>query len=257
MSPARKKTTKRTTKKTARKPAGKKTGAKSSSRKSSKRTTAKKTARKTTKKAARKSTKRPAAKKSTKKTSKKPARQTAKKSTRKSAKQAAGKKSVSKNSARSSKKTTRKSSAPKAPARKPQAKKASRRPPAVKPHKFDRKTLERIREQLRSELEGLERQQAELEDSSDVSQSDLAGELGTDEDYADAGTATFDRERDFSIRNNISDLIGQVTRALEKIDEGTYGNCEHCGRPINAARLQALPHALLCMDCKRRDERSR
>lgn len=163
---------------------------------------------------------------------------------------------------RSPKKTARKTSrktGSKKPARKPAAPRASSHPAGrAKPHQFDRDALERIRAKLRGELDGLERQQAELEDSSfDSGQADMAGEIGIDEDYADAGTATFDRERDFSIRNNISDLIGQVTRALEKIDEGTYGSCEHCGRPINAARLQALPHALLCMDCKRRDERAR
>jgi DnaK suppressor protein len=77
------------------------------------------------------------------------------------------------------------------------------------------------------------------------------------EDFADAGTATFDRERDFSIRNNIRDLIDQITRALRRLEDGTYGSCERCGKPIDAARLKALPHALLCMDCKRREERAR
>jgi RNA polymerase-binding protein DksA len=145
-------------------------------------------------------------------------------------------------------------------------KKSSARKPAAKgaassasgAPKLDRKTLNAIRARLTEELEGLREQQAELEeDSFDSTQSDMTGEVGMDEDFADAGTATFDRERDLSIRNNISDLIDQVTRALQKIDEGTYGTCEHCGRPINEARLQALPHALLCMDCKRRDERAR
>lgn len=124
--------------------------------------------------------------------------------------------------------------------------------------KLSPEEAERVRAVLTEELESLRRQQAELEeDSFDATQSDMTGEVGIDEDFADAGTATFDRERDLSIRNNINDLIDQVTRALEKVDEGTYGICEHCGRPINAARLAALPHALLCMDCKRRDERAR
>jgi RNA polymerase-binding protein DksA len=82
-----------------------------------------------------------------------------------------------------------------------------------------------------------------------------AGVLG--EDFADAGTATFDRERDLSIRNNIRDLIDQVERALEHIADGTYGTCERCGKYIDAARLKALPHALMCLDCKRREERIR
>jgi RNA polymerase-binding protein DksA len=254
MSPARKKTTKKST---ARK-ATKKT---TSARKSPKRSPARKTAKKPT---ARKAIKKTSARKSAKKSTKKPARKTTRKVAKKTSAKKATKKTSAKRPARkaTAKKTAtrpapKRSAAKKAPVRKPAAKKATRRPATPKPHNFDRKTLDRIRGQLRGELEGLERQQAELDDSSDVSQSDMASEMGVDEDFADAGTATFDRERDFSIRNNISDLIGQVTRALEKIDEGTYGSCEHCGRPINSARLQALPHALLCMDCKRRDERSR
>jgi DnaK suppressor protein len=85
----------------------------------------------------------------------------------------------------------------------------------------------------------------------------MTGEVGLDDDFADAGTATFDRERDLSIRNNIRDLIEQINRAIGRIDEGNYGTCERCGNPIDAARIKALPHALLCLDCKRREERAR
>jgi len=95
------------------------------------------------------------------------------------------------------------------------------------------------------------------QESFEGSQSEMSGEVGLGEDYADAGTATFDRERDLSIRNNIQDLMDQIDRATERIDAGTYGVCERCGQPIEAARLKALPHSVLCLDCKRRDERTR
>jgi RNA polymerase-binding protein DksA len=135
------------------------------------------------------------------------------------------------------------------------APKAARAP---RPAKLDRKTLGQIRETLESERNDLLKRQAELEqDSFDATQSDMTGEVGLDEDFADAGTATFERERDLSIRNNIRDLVDQITRAIQRIEDGTYGTCERCGRPIDAARLRALPHALLCMDCKRREERAR
>jgi RNA polymerase-binding protein DksA len=124
--------------------------------------------------------------------------------------------------------------------------------------KFDKDQLKKIRAQLESERTELQKQQAELEsDSFDGSQSEMTGEVGLDDDFADAGTATFDRERDLSIRNNIRDLIEQINRAIARIDEGNYGTCERCGNPIDAARIKALPHALLCLDCKRREERSR
>ena len=124
--------------------------------------------------------------------------------------------------------------------------------------KLDAKALASIKARLLAERTDLMRRQTELEqDSFDGSQSDMTGEVGLDEDYAESGTATFDRERDLSIRNNIQDLIDQADRALERIDAGTYGTCERCGRPIEAARLKALHHAVLCLDCKRREERAR
>ncbi len=127
-----------------------------------------------------------------------------------------------------------------------------------RPAKLDDKALESIRRALEDELGDLQRRQAELEESSfDATQSEISGEVGLDDDFADAGTATFERERDLSIRNNIRDLIDQIGRAVARIDDGTYGTCERCGRPIDVARLKALPHALLCMDCKRREERAR
>ena len=129
---------------------------------------------------------------------------------------------------------------------------------APRPAKLDKKALAAIRQGLEDKRAELQQRQAELEsDSFDGTQSDITGEVGLDEDFADAGTATFERERDLSIRNNITDLIDQMSRAIVRIDEGSYGTCERCGRPIDAARLKELPHALLCLDCKRREERAR
>lgn len=129
---------------------------------------------------------------------------------------------------------------------------------AARPAKFDAKALAEIRAQLTKERAELSQQVVDIdEESFEGTQSDLTGEAAIDEDFADAGTATFDRERALSIQNNIKDLIGQIDRALERIDEGSYGSCERCGKPIDAARLKALPHASLCMDCKRREERAR
>jgi DnaK suppressor protein len=128
----------------------------------------------------------------------------------------------------------------------------------VRPAKFDQKELSEIRGRLIEERDDLDRQVTDLdEESFQATQSDMTGEVGLDDDFADAGSATFDRENALSIRNNIKDLIGQIENAIRRIDEGTYGTCERCGKPIDAARLKALPHASLCMDCKRREERIR
>ena len=69
----------------------------------------------------------------------------------------------------------------------------------------------------------------------------LSGDVGLDDESADAGTATFEREKDLSIENNVRDLLHKIDRALKRIDDGTYGICDICGKPIEKARMKALP----------------
>ena len=234
---------------TAKKPVAKKTPAKKTAAKKpvAKKSVAKKTV-----------AKKPVAKKTTAK------KTAAKKTTAKKKSATSGaKKTVTKAPVKKS--TAAKAKAEEAPVEKPVKKPLIRRAapkpqPAkrVRPAKLTPDDLKRIKAQLEEERTDLERQLDELQGASfQGSQSDLTGEVGLDEDFADAGTATFDRERDLSIRNNIRDLIDQINRALARIDEGGYGTCERCGNPIDASRLKALPHASLCLDCKRREERVR
>jgi RNA polymerase-binding protein DksA len=216
---------------------------------SSRRSTPKKTARKATSK---KTTTRRAAGAAKKKSA-------ARKTTQKKAAGSAKKKTAAAKSKTAARKTAKKTTQRKVAARKPLISPPPRTPRrATRPMKLDPQTLADIRRRLEAEHADLKRQEEELEhESFDATQSDMTGEVGLDEDFADAGAATFDRERDLSILNNIKDLMDQITRAIRRIDEGTYGTCERCGRPIDAARLRALPHASLCMDCKRREERMR
>ncbi|MGI8425907.1 MAG: TraR/DksA family transcriptional regulator [Actinomycetota bacterium] len=121
---------------------------------------------------------------------------------------------------------------------------------------FDKKTLSSIKKSLITQRAELTEQLEEIEEAAfSPSQTEAGGEVGFDEDYADAGTATFEREKDLSIANNISDLVDKIDKALEKISEGSYGLCENCGQPISADRLKALPHVLLCIKCKKAEER--
>ena len=123
---------------------------------------------------------------------------------------------------------------------------------------YTKKELEEFRQRLVEEKEGLRRQFEDLEEGSlRTSQSELSGEVSFDEEYADAGTATFERERDLSLSNNIRDLLEKIDHALSRIDEGSYGLCERCGRPIEKARLKALPYASLCIKDKQAQERYR
>jgi DnaK suppressor protein len=120
------------------------------------------------------------------------------------------------------------------------------------------KEIQELKEKLLAERKDLQAQLDELEQSSFSSdQSEISGEMGFDEEYADAGTATFERERDLSLVNNLRDLMERIDKALAKIDEGTYGLCDRCGKPIEKLRLKALPYANLCIKDKQAEERVR
>ncbi len=114
--------------------------------------------------------------------------------------------------------------------------------------------LASIREALLEERAGLLDQVADLDAEADVN---YWRESGFDDDPADAGSASFERETAQSLSNHARRLLTQIDDALRRMDAGTYGLCERCGTPIEGARLEALPYALLCLDCKRRDETGR
>ena len=78
---------------------------------------------------------------------------------------------------------------------------------------------------------------------------------GAGDDQADSGTKTFEREHEMSLVSNARDMVLQTERALERIENKTYGLCEDCGAAIGKPRLQVFPRATLCMICKQKEER--
>jgi RNA polymerase-binding transcription factor DksA len=108
--------------------------------------------------------------------------------------------------------------------------------------------IEELRARLEEERVELDTQLITIvEDTFATAQSDLSGDIGLDDEPADAGTATFEREKDLSIENNVRDLLQKIERALRRMDEGTYGVCDICGKPIEKARIKALPYVDLCI----------
>jgi RNA polymerase-binding transcription factor DksA len=110
-----------------------------------------------------------------------------------------------------------------------------------------KRDLQAYRKRLEAELAELNGQRDDLEEATNASMAEAAGEVGFDEEWADAGSYTFERERDLSLVGNVKDLIEKVKHALARIDDGSYGRCEACGQPIEADRLDALPYATLCL----------
>jgi RNA polymerase-binding transcription factor len=114
--------------------------------------------------------------------------------------------------------------------------------------KLTKKDLDDLATRLRDERAELSEQLTTIEDQAfAATQSDISGDVGIDDESADAGTATFEREKELSIEQNVRDLIQKIDRALKRIDDGTYGICERCGKPIEKARLKALPYVDLCI----------
>ena len=114
--------------------------------------------------------------------------------------------------------------------------------------KLTKKEIDELEARLRVEHTELSEQLTTIEDQTfATTQSDLSGDVGVDDESADAGTATFEREKELSIEQNVRDLLQKIDRALKRIDAGTYGICERCGKPIEKARIKALPYVDLCI----------
>ena len=66
---------------------------------------------------------------------------------------------------------------------------------------------------------------------------------------ADLGTDNFDQELTLNLLGSGKEILDQIERALERIEEGSYGRCEECGRIIIEPRLEAMPYVALCIRC--------
>ncbi|HEY1317267.1 MAG TPA: TraR/DksA C4-type zinc finger protein [Gaiella sp.] len=88
----------------------------------------------------------------------------------------------------------------------------------------------------------------------DVDDGELSSAAG-DQHLADHASEMVDRELDESLEDNAEQLVGEIDRALTKIDAGTYGKCERCGQAIPEERLDAVPYATLCVSCRQLEER--
>ncbi len=97
-------------------------------------------------------------------------------------------------------------------------------------------------------LEGLVRER-EAEGVGTQSETEQISELSSfDQHQGDIGTETFEREKDFSLLEQLEAEIGDLDAALRKIDDGTYGVCEICGKQIEPELLEAMPGTRTCIE---------
>jgi RNA polymerase-binding transcription factor DksA len=120
------------------------------------------------------------------------------------------------------------------------------------------KTLEKLRE-LRVEARARHRPQSvELQADADMLVAEREqGDTQFDEESGEGDTISVERERDLMLSANARQAVDEIDRALDRMKNGTYGLCVPAGRKINVARLEAIPWAEFCVDCKQRVERPR
>ncbi len=105
-----------------------------------------------------------------------------------------------------------------------------------------------LRSRLKSERKRLIEELEQLRASANTTEDRREGSpFGKREEEA---TETLELEKRLALENRIIEQLAGVEHALHKFEEGTYGLCDNCGQPIDPARLEALPQASLCMNCK-------
>lgn len=108
---------------------------------------------------------------------------------------------------------------------------------------MDKKHLEEFRTLLQGKLD-------ELLDEAKATVTDLIEGEDNFPDPTDRATAESDRNFTLRIRDRERRLIVKIREALARVDDGSFGHCEHCGEAIGLKRLRARPVTTLCIDCK-------
>jgi len=112
-----------------------------------------------------------------------------------------------------------------------------------------RKRLQEERERLQGIADDLQRER-------DESVSDTGGELSSfDQHPGDSGTETFEMEKNVSLLEQVEYELGEIDAAFQRLERGTYGTCQACGRPIGDERLEAMPATRYCVEDQAKAER--
>jgi len=111
------------------------------------------------------------------------------------------------------------------------------------------KRLEEERIRLQGIRDGIQREQ-------DEAVSDTGGELSSfDQHPGDSGTETFEIEKNVSLLEQVDDELMELEVAVQRLERGTYGTCQACGRPIGDERLEAMPATRFCVEDQAKAER--
>lgn len=110
--------------------------------------------------------------------------------------------------------------------------------------------LKKIEQQLRDEFAEAEKELEQIDEQVREFGETSENAEGADNHPGDDSDRLSEQERLLTIRSQLSARRDDIARALEKVDEGKFGGCERCGKPIPSGRLEALPFARYCLDCQ-------
>jgi DnaK suppressor protein len=116
--------------------------------------------------------------------------------------------------------------------------------------KYEKLLLKR-REEL---MEELKLRKTQLDETIKDSTGDLSS---YSYHMADQGTDAMEREKAFLFASKSGRLLYHIDEAIRRLRKGEYGKCQQCGKPIQKARLEAVPHARLCIECKEKEEEAK
>jgi DnaK suppressor protein len=118
---------------------------------------------------------------------------------------------------------------------------------------MDKATASRRLEEERTRLQGI---RDRLQREQDEGSSETGGELSSiDQHPGDSGTETFEMEKNVSLLEQVDDELQEIEAAAQRLELGTYGTCQACGRPIGDARLEAMPATRFCVEDQAKAER--
>jgi DnaK suppressor protein len=114
---------------------------------------------------------------------------------------------------------------------------------------MDKKRLDSFRKRLEERQQALRKAVSRTEEDGRIADQDSA------QDIADRAASSYTKEFLFSQSNNERQLLQMVETALQRIREGSFGECVSCGNEINARRLEAVPWTRYCIECQEKKEK--
>lgn len=127
----------------------------------------------------------------------------------------------------------------------------------AKPKKMARRDLKKYRQLLLKEREDIGGEISHIaKEALKQSQRDATGDLsGYSYHMADVASDNYEREFSLGRATEEQSLLYAIDEALKRIEDGTYGNCLQCAKPISKRRLAVVPHTELCINCQKKNEK--